>query len=149
MIGRLFRWAPVGAVVLAAMAAGQLNAAHPTSQWPTIKWLAMPELDHTKSSTNCGDRHTEPVELVLEGNVLKSTAWSGMTYDMILQEPLNADGSGKVRAIAMPKGRTLILEFEKFDPRRGPPSITFYGLYNAVKGNGRCVWTFRPLVDPD
>jgi hypothetical protein len=109
----------------------------------------MPELDLRKSSTNCGTRLTEPVEMTFDGKVLTSTAWSGLTYDMILQEPLKADGSGTVHAISMPRNRTMILEFEKFDPERGPPSITFYGLFTAVKGSGRCVWTFRPLVDVD
>jgi hypothetical protein len=94
----------------------------------TIKWRAEPTLDITRSSTNCGNQYKEPINIEFDGKTLKTSAWSRLTYDIKLLEPLNADGSGEVSAVSMPLNRSTVIRFE---PGHGMAA--------------RCVYTFVPL----
>jgi hypothetical protein len=110
---------------------------------PVIKWRAEPNLEIVKSSTNCGHQYKEPIGLEFDGKTLKTSAWSRMTYDMILLAPLNADGSGEVDALSMPLHRSMVV---RFAPGHGPRNVTFWGRYYSGTGvAARCVYTFVPL----
>lgn len=111
---------------------------------PVIKWRAEPTLDITRSSTNCGNQYKEPIDIEFDGKTLKTSAWSRMTYDIELLEPLNADGSGEVNAVSMPLHRSTIV---KFEPGQGPRNVTFWGRYYAGHGMAaRCIYTFVPII---
>lgn len=64
-----------------------------------IKWRAPPYMDITRSSTNCGSNHREPVDIEFDGHVVRTTGWTGHTYEVRLLEPLAADGSGQVYGV--------------------------------------------------
>jgi len=108
-----------------------------------IRWRAEPTLQLAISSTSCGHQHKEPIKIEFDGKVLKTAAWSGQTYDIILLEPLNADGSGEVNAVAQPKNRSMIV---RFDPGHGPRNVTWWGRYYSGMGmSAKCIYTFVPL----
>jgi hypothetical protein len=109
---------------------------------PVISWRADPILDVVRSSTACGRQFKEQIEIAFDGKTLKTSAWSRQTYDMILLEPLNADGSGEVNAVSMPLHRSMIV---KFEPGHGPRVVTFWGRYFSGEGTAaRCVYRFVP-----
>jgi hypothetical protein len=124
--------ASVVAFAVAALLAGACSA-----QDQPIKWRAHPLLEIDRSSTNCGFQYREPVSLEFDGKVLKTSAWSRQTYDILLASPLAADGSGQVYAVSEPLNQSMVL---KFEPGHGPRKITYWHRYNA-----RCIWSFEPL----
>ena len=74
----------------------------------------------------------------LSDDRLRRYASSGAPVDFKLLEPLNADGSGKVRALNS-KNRVVLLEFE---PGNGPRPIRYsprHGRYDM------CTWTWVPV----
>lgn len=102
-----------------------------------IKWRALPQLDTTRSSNLCGHQHREPIDVEFDGHVVKTTAGSRQSCDLILLEPLAADGSGQVYGVSTPTNRSMVL---KFEPGQGPRTITYWG-----RDDERCVWAFVPL----
>lgn len=102
-----------------------------------IKWRALPQLDTTRSSTLCGHQHREPIDIEFDGHIVKTTAWSQQSCDLILLEPLATDGSGQVYGVSIPQHQSVIL---KFEPGQGPRLITYWG-----RDDERCVWAFVPL----
>jgi hypothetical protein len=120
------------AFAIAALLAGQCLADE-----QVIKWRAHPELVLARSSTNCGDNFREPINIAFDGKVVKTTAWTRMSYDLVLFEPLAADGSGQVYGVSMPRNSSVVVEFE---PGHGPRRISYWSRYWV-----RCVWSFRPL----
>src|SRR5476649_1732759 len=128
--------------VLLASAVAVFLASDCSAGEPVIKWRANPILETTRSSTSCGHQFTEPIEIAFDGKTLKTSAWSRMTYDMKLLEPLSADGSGEVNAVSMPLHRSMIV---KFEPGLGPRNVTFWGRYFSGTGTAaRCIYTFVP-----
>jgi hypothetical protein len=129
--------ASIGVLVsVLALAAAALPAGGCLADEP-VRWRAEPTLVLERSSTNCGAQYREPVGIEFDGKVVKTTAWSRRTYDLILFEPLAADGSGQVYGLSLPHNVSVVL---KFDPGHGPRNITYWARYNA-----RCVWTFVPI----
>jgi hypothetical protein len=123
---------------VALMPASNCSAAEPVS-----RWRAEPHLDLTRSSTSCGSQYKEPLDMEFDGKTLKTSAWSRMTYDIELLEPLNADGSGEVNAVSMPLHRSTVV---KSEPGHGPRNVTFWGRYYSGIGMvSRCVYTFVPI----
>jgi hypothetical protein len=104
---------------------------------PVSHWRAMPHLDVETSSTNCGIHWVEPIQIEFVGKVVKTTAWTARTYDMVLLEPLKADGSGEVYGVSMPHNHSIVVRFE---PGHGPRPFTYWGRYGAL-----CRWTFMPI----
>src|SRR5476651_1217038 len=111
---------------LLVSAAAVIPASNCSAAEPVIRWRANPILETTRSSTSCGHQYREPIEMEFDGTTLKTSAWSRMTYDMKLLEPLNADGSGEVNAVSMPLNRSMVI---KFEPGHGPRIVTFWGRY--------------------
>lgn len=122
---------------LLASAVAVLLASDCSAGEPVVKWRANPVLEQSRSSTNCGFQFQEPIAVEFDGKTMKTMAWRGMTYDMGLLEPLNADGSGQVYAISMPSHRSVVL---KFEPGHGPRVFRYWIRYNA-----RCIWSFVPI----
>ena len=106
---------------------------------PVVKWRAEPFLVQTQSSTNCGLTQPEAISLEFDGKLLKTTGWTGSTYDIHLLEPLKDDGSGKVNAVSEPSNRSIVI---KFDPGHGPRPVRLWGRYSA-----RCIWKFIPIKE--
>jgi hypothetical protein len=122
---------------LLASAVAALMASNSSAAEPVLKWRTLPFLDDAKSSTNCGHQFQEPIGIEFDGKILKTGAWSRMTYEMQLLEPLNADGSGEVNALSMPANRSVIV---KFVAGHGPRTFWYWIRYNA-----RCFWRFEPV----
>jgi hypothetical protein len=102
-----------------------------------IKWRASWELIGTDDK-NCGPQASRTFTLQLSDDKLRRYAASGAPRDLKLLEPLNADGSGKVRALT-PNNREVVLEFE---PGDGPRLIRYsprHGRYDM------CTWTWVPV----
>ena len=134
------RWSTISAVRFLAPVVASAAVAFVASEGladDPIKWRARPYLEITRSSTNCGIQLQEPFNVEFDGKQVKTSSWSWQTYDIILDQPLAADGSGQVYALSMPHHRSVVL---KFDPGQGPRKIGYWHRYNA-----RCVWSFIPV----
>jgi hypothetical protein len=124
--------APVLAFAFATVLADECSAGD-----EVFKWRADPHLVQERSSTNCGFQFREPIAIEFDGHVVKTGPWSRQTFDMVLLEPLAADGSGEVNGVSMPQNRSIVINFA---PGRGPRTFTYWLRYNP-----RCYWQFVPL----
>jgi hypothetical protein len=131
--------APIVGILAPSLAAAvaMLLACDCSAGEPVVKWRADPFLVWNQSSTNCGHNFKEAIKIEFDGEVMKTSGWTGTTYDIHLLEPLHADGSGKVSAVSMPANRSLVI---KFDPGHGPRPVRYWARYNA-----RCIWKFIPI----
>jgi hypothetical protein len=140
--------APVGSVLatLFVSAVAMISASDCSADEPVSRWRADPYLDITRSSTNCGNQHKEAITMEFDGKILKTGAWSAQTYDIILQSPLNADGSGTVDAISMPLHRSMVVTFA---PGHGPRPVEYWNRYFVGHQglSAKCIYMFVPIKE--
>jgi len=126
------RWAGTLAVlVLMALPA----LAQPGIQ--PAKWQVVSVLEGGSSHT-CGDTMVSKFYVEFRSDVLRFKSSSGTPTDLKLLGALNADGSGKVRALN-PKNREVTLDF---DAGQGPRTIRYSPPYSV------CVWSLIPTNTP-
>jgi hypothetical protein len=104
---------------------------------PSPMWRVVSVLEGG-SSPNCGDTMVEKFYVQLRGDVFRTGARSSSPTDFKLLATLNADGSGKVRALNR-KNREVTLDFAAGE---GPRTIRFTPPYSV------CVWSLIPIDAP-
>ena len=122
--------------MFAAMAAVAFPALAESDKVPTTTWRVMSMLEGGGSHT-CGDTMVDKFSVELRGNVLRFQA-AGSPTDLKLLDTLNADGSGKIRALNR-KNREVTLDFAAGE---GPRTIRFTPAYSV------CVWSLVPVNPP-
>jgi hypothetical protein len=120
-------------IAFAAASAALLAGAAEAEQ---SKWRASLILI-TEDERTCGPQHVLKFDVEIKDNIIRSYApsGSGATFDFRLLAPLNADGSGKVKALDV-KNREFMLDI---DPGDGPRMIRFRLL------TGVCTYGWRPI----
>jgi hypothetical protein len=119
--------------MFAAMAAVAFPALAESDKVPPTRWQVMSMLEGGSSHT-CGDTMVDKFSVELRGDVLRFQA-AGSPNDLKLLGALNADGSGKVRALNR-KNREVTLEFTAGE---GPRTIRYTPPYSV------CVWSLIPV----
>ena len=121
--------------MLAAVGLAALTNAATNAAWANPdKWRASLVLV-TEDERTCGAQHASKFYVDIEGNIVRRSASSGSTYDLRLLAPLNADGSGRVKALDH-KNRVVTLDI---DPGNGPRTIRYTPPYSV------CTWAWVPL----
>jgi hypothetical protein len=120
-----------------AMAAVAFPALADSDKAPPTTWQVVSVLEGGSSHT-CGDTMVDRFYVELRGDVLRTFAKSSSPNDLKLLGPLNADGSGKVRALNR-KNREVTLDFAAGE---GPRTIRFTPAYSV------CVWSLIPVDAP-
>ena len=122
--------------MFAAMAAVAFPALAESDKAPPTTWQVTSVLEGGSLHT-CGDTMADKFSVELRGDVLRFQA-AGSPNDLKLLGPLNADGSGKVRALNR-KNREVILDFAAGE---GPRTIRYTPPYSV------CVWSLIPVNAP-
>jgi len=122
--------------MFAVMAAVTFPALAEPDKVPPTTWQVMSVLEGASSHT-CGDTMVSKFNVELRGDVLRFQA-SGSPTDLKLLGPLNADGSGKIRALNR-KNREVALDFAAGE---GPRTIRYTPPYSV------CVWSLVPVNPP-
>jgi hypothetical protein len=123
----------VALVMVCLSTVASMSVAHSAT---VTRWRADWQLVGTDDK-NCGAQHTTKEELELvDGPTVTLRiipATSGVRRDLRLMDPLNADGSGKVRALT-DRGRVGTLEFAA---GTGPRMVRFNAPYSICS----YIWT--------
>ena len=116
------------------LAAVGLAALTNATQANADKWQASAVLV-TEDERTCGMQHASKFYVDIDGDIVRHSASSGSTYDLRLLAPLNADGSGRVKALDH-KNRVVTLDI---DPGNGPRTIRYTPAYSV------CTWAWVPI----
>jgi hypothetical protein len=104
------------------------------AQAADTKWRATLVLV-TPDERTCGNQHVVKFDVSIDGNIVRYYSPSGAAHDFRLLAPLNADGSGKVKALNS-KNREVTLDIDAGD---GPRTIRITPPYHF------CVWAWVPI----
>jgi hypothetical protein len=116
----------MAAVGLATLATG--------AQAEETRWRASLVLV-TPDERTCGNQQSVKFDVAIDGQTVRTFSPSGAATDLKLLAPLNADGSGKVKALDR-KNREVTLDI---DPGNGPRTIRY------TAPNHFCVWAWVPI----
>jgi hypothetical protein len=105
-----------------------------TAQAGDAKWRATVVL-LTQDERTCGNQQVARFDVAINGNIVRTYSPSGAATDFRLLTPLNADGSGKVKALNR-KNREVTFDI---DPGDGPRAIRYTPPYSG------CVWAWVPV----
>jgi hypothetical protein len=124
-------------LIIVMLAAAAVSAFTAPAQAAPVKWRVFPVLlMGDNKGPGCGYTGVDKFDLEIDGDMVRTTAWSSTAYEMRLLKPLNPDGSGKVPAWSIHRNRPVTLDF---DAGTGPRIIRYMGPYSI------CVWEWRPI----
>jgi hypothetical protein len=116
----------MAAVGLAAFATG---AQAGETRWRATLVLVTPD------ERTCGNQQVNKFDVAIDGRTIRTFSPSGAATEFRLLAPLNADGSGKVKALNH-KNREVTFDV---DPGDGPRTIRITPAYHF------CVWAWVPI----
>jgi hypothetical protein len=104
-------------------------------KWRASRVLVGADANSGPDERTCGPQMVRRFNVEIKGNVVRRRASSGAPIDLKLLDPLNPDGSGKVRALNS-KNREVILTVDAGD---GPRTIRYTAPYSV------CTWAWVPV----